>query len=229
FRDLLDHGASNKQEAEQERLRLEREAVEKEIAAKEAEEKASIKGKFKGIFTSDAEEAAEHQRLVDAALAKRREAEAAKHREESFSHKIKDVFDGDNEEKERERQRLAEEAKRNQSFGARVRNIFHNEPPAPPPKKDWKDKLNEMAGGGAKSEAKEGMFHFRIQTEASLASTRLANTPIDHLDKTIDFVQEHVLHKGDQKNESAFEQAKDNQIADALRGVFGQKKDKDDK
>ncbi|CAG7854873.1 SubName: Full=Uncharacterized protein {ECO:0000313/EMBL:CCA77729.1} [Serendipita indica DSM 11827] len=217
FKDLLDRGATNKREAEEERLRLEREAVEKEISAKEAEEKATVKGKLKDLFTSDAKEAAEHQRLVDEAIQKRREAEEAKRREESFRHKIKDVFDGDDEEKERERQRLAEEAKRNQSFGARVRNIFKDEPepapvkkhpwsrtPSPPPKKDWKDKINELAGGGAKAEAKE-----------------------DHLDKTIDWVQDHVLGKGDQHNESAVEQAKDKQIADAIRHVTGMKKDDD--
>jgi hypothetical protein len=62
------------------------------------------------------------------------------------------------QEKEKERQRLAEEAKKNQSFGARVRNIFdyHPTPPpaqekhhlfshthTPPPEpKDWKDHLH---------------------------------------------------------------------------------------
>jgi hypothetical protein len=76
------------------------------------------------------------------------------------------------QEKEKERQRLAEEAKRNQSFGARVRNIFdhHPTPPpapekhhlfshTPPPEpKDWKDKLSELTGLGAKSGPKEGMY-----------------------------------------------------------------------
>jgi hypothetical protein len=32
----------------------------------------------------------------------------------------------------------------------------------------------------------------------------------------IDFFQEHVLKQGDQSNESALEQAKDKQIADAI-------------
>ncbi|KAG8817302.1 hypothetical protein FRC17_011290 [Serendipita sp. 399] len=63
-----------------------------------------------------------------------------------------------------------------------------------------------MAGGGAKAEAKE-----------------------DHLDKGIDFVQEHILHKGDQKHESAFEQAKDRQIADTIRHITGNKRDDDKK
>jgi hypothetical protein len=52
---------------------------------------------LKSIFTSDSEEAAEHQRLVDEALVKRREAEEARRKEHSISAKIKDVFDHDSE------------------------------------------------------------------------------------------------------------------------------------
>ncbi|KAH9848130.1 hypothetical protein C2E23DRAFT_740326, partial [Lenzites betulinus] len=54
--------------------------------------------------------------------------------------------------------------------------------------------MNEMAGGGTSSEAKE-----------------------DKLDKTIDWVQEHLLGQGEQNNESASEQFKDEQISDFLR------------
>ncbi|KAF9445746.1 hypothetical protein P691DRAFT_675030 [Macrolepiota fuliginosa MF-IS2] len=39
----------------------------------------------------------------------------------------------------------------------------------------------------------------------------------DPLDKGIDFVQQNVLHQGPQDNESMIEQAKDKQIADAIR------------
>ncbi|KAG6874733.1 hypothetical protein C0992_006792 [Termitomyces sp. T32_za158] len=59
------------------------------------------------------------------------------------------------------------------------------------------DKINNMLGGGAKGEAKE-----------------------DGLDKAIDFVQEHLLKEGQQKNESAIEQIKDEQIANMLRNGF---------
>ncbi|KAI0786923.1 hypothetical protein C8Q75DRAFT_252991 [Abortiporus biennis] len=62
-----------------------------------------------------------------------------------------------------------------------------------------KEKLNEMAGGGAKSELDE-----------------------DKLDKTVDFVQQYILHEGDQSNESALEQMKDEQISDAIRMAFQQ-------
>jgi predicted flap endonuclease-1-like 5' DNA nuclease len=84
------------------------------------------------------------------------------------------------QEKEKERQRLAEEAKKNQSFGARIRNIFDHQPtpppapeqhhlfshaPPPPQPKDWKDKLSELTGVGAKPEKKEGIDDEVISVE----------------------------------------------------------------
>ncbi|KAH8821898.1 hypothetical protein F5884DRAFT_105222 [Xylogone sp. PMI_703] len=62
------------------------------------------------------------------------------------------------------------------------------------------DKLNSMAGGGKESEKNE-----------------------DYLDKGIDFVQERVLGQGPQDNESAVEQAKDEQISDFIRGQYKSK------
>ncbi|KAI0403341.1 hypothetical protein F4802DRAFT_293135 [Xylaria palmicola] len=59
------------------------------------------------------------------------------------------------------------------------------------------NKLNSMAGGGKESEKNE-----------------------DALDKGVDWVQEHVLGQGDQSNESAVEQAKDEQISDFIRGQY---------
>ncbi|TEB21134.1 hypothetical protein FA13DRAFT_1643456 [Coprinellus micaceus] len=56
------------------------------------------------------------------------------------------------------------------------------------------DKLNNLGGGGQTGERKE-----------------------DGLDKGVDFVQERFMGQGAQKNESAFEQAKDEQISDAIR------------
>ncbi|KAJ0104074.1 hypothetical protein J7T55_007000 [Diaporthe amygdali] len=58
-------------------------------------------------------------------------------------------------------------------------------------------KLNNMAGGGASGEKKE-----------------------DGLDKGVDWVQENVLGQGKQDNESAVEQAKDEQISDFIRGQY---------
>ena len=39
----------------------------------------------------------------------------------------------------------------------------------------------------------------------------------DALDKAVDWVQEHILKEGQQTNESAVEQAKDEAISDAIR------------
>ncbi|KAF3919684.1 hypothetical protein ABW20_dc0105903 [Dactylellina cionopaga] len=57
--------------------------------------------------------------------------------------------------------------------------------------------LNNAAGGGAKGEKKE-----------------------DGLDKGIDYVQEKFLGQGAQNNESAVEQAKDEQISDFIRNQY---------
>ncbi|PNP75286.1 hypothetical protein FNYG_11429 [Fusarium nygamai] len=59
------------------------------------------------------------------------------------------------------------------------------------------DKVNGMAGGGAQGEKNE-----------------------DGLDKAVDFVQEKFLGGGDQSNESAAEQAKDEAISDAIRDQY---------
>lgn len=59
------------------------------------------------------------------------------------------------------------------------------------------DKFNTAAGGGRESEKNE-----------------------DHLDKGIDFVQEHILKQGTQSDESAWEQKKDKMIADAIRSGY---------
>ncbi|KAI5803622.1 hypothetical protein DFH27DRAFT_500109 [Peziza echinospora] len=61
----------------------------------------------------------------------------------------------------------------------------------------WTDKVNSALGGGHKSEQNE-----------------------DALDKGVDFVQERVLGQGAQNNESALEQAKDEQISDFIRGQY---------
>ncbi|KAI9052559.1 hypothetical protein LZ554_003902 [Drepanopeziza brunnea f. sp. 'monogermtubi'] len=59
------------------------------------------------------------------------------------------------------------------------------------------NKLNSAAGGGKESEKNE-----------------------DYLDKGIDYVQEKFMGQGAQDNESAVEQAKDEQISDFIRGQY---------
>ncbi|EGP85699.1 unnamed protein product [Zymoseptoria tritici ST99CH_1A5] len=62
------------------------------------------------------------------------------------------------------------------------------------------NKLNGAAGGGKESEKNE-----------------------DYLDKGVDFVQEKFMGQGAQDNESAVEQAKDEQISDFIRGQYKSK------
>ncbi|EPQ30937.1 uncharacterized protein PFL1_01835 [Pseudozyma flocculosa PF-1] len=57
--------------------------------------------------------------------------------------------------------------------------------------------LNNALGGGQQGEAKE-----------------------DGLDKAIDGFQQYVLKEGEQNNESAMEQQKDNMIADGIRNQY---------
>ncbi|KAG8533123.1 uncharacterized protein KY384_001906 [Bacidia gigantensis] len=59
------------------------------------------------------------------------------------------------------------------------------------------NKLNEAGGGGKESEKNE-----------------------DGLDKGVDFVQEKFMGQGDQSNESAVEQAKDEKISDFIRDKY---------
>merc|ERR1711881_321171 len=59
------------------------------------------------------------------------------------------------------------------------------------------DKLNSAAGSGKESEKNE-----------------------DYLDKGVDFVQEKFMGRGPQDNESAVEQAKDEQISDFIRNKY---------
>ncbi|GKU04533.1 dead deah box helicase protein [Fusarium langsethiae] len=59
------------------------------------------------------------------------------------------------------------------------------------------DKVNNMAGGGQSGEKKE-----------------------DGLDKAVDYAQQNFLGAGDQSNESAAEQMKDEAISDAIRDQY---------
>ncbi|KDN39994.1 hypothetical protein RSAG8_08443, partial [Rhizoctonia solani AG-8 WAC10335] len=124
------------------------------------------------------------------------EKEQQAEKEEGWKGKLKDIFDGEDEQgKERLKQEVNKEASWKDKLG---QHFFGT------PKEEHKEegfslsgKLNELAGGGQKSEANE-----------------------DKLDKLVDLYQEHVLKQGPQGNESAFEQAKDEQISDVIRSGF---------
>ncbi|KAL8836734.1 MAG: hypothetical protein Q9170_002798 [Blastenia crenularia] len=77
------------------------------------------------------------------------------------------------------------------------------------------DKFNSMAGGGKESEKNEdyldkGLLHLQLKLMLLL----LKSFP------GIDMVQEKVLGQGPQDNESAIEQAKDEQMSDFIRGKY---------
>ncbi|CAE6493402.1 unnamed protein product [Rhizoctonia solani] len=117
-------------------------------------------------------------------------------KEEGWKGKLKDIFDGEDEEgKERLKQQVNTEA----SWKDKLGEHFFGTPKEEPKKEEFSfsGKLNELAGGGKKSEVNE-----------------------DKLDKLVDLYQEHVLKQGQQNDESAFEQAKDEQISDAIRAGF---------
>lgn len=89
------------------------------------------------------------------------------------------------------------EPPQHESFLDKLGSIGKKPEPEPPKPEGFMDKLNALAGGGHKSEQNE-----------------------DALDKGVDWVQEHVLRKGDQSNESVIEQTKDEKISDFIRDKY---------
>ncbi|KAF9557764.1 hypothetical protein CPC08DRAFT_710175, partial [Agrocybe pediades] len=122
---------------------------------------------------------------------------AAPRKEENIFHKIGDAISGN--------QTPAQPAPtpQKQGFVGQLASVVTGKPQQKPPAKPagLMDKINSTFGGGSKAEAGE-----------------------DRLDKAIDMFQEHVLKQGPQDNESALEQAKDKQIADAIRKAAGMEK-----
>ncbi|KAI5919983.1 hypothetical protein F4810DRAFT_714012 [Camillea tinctor] len=104
------------------------------------------------------------------------------------------------EEEERKRLEEAEKAKANGGFMDKLSSMVGGKESEKEEEKSsggFLDKINAAAGGGKESEKNE-----------------------DALDKGVDWVQKHVLGQGDQSNESAIEQAKDEQISDYIRGQY---------
>ena len=84
--------------------------------------------------------------------------------------------------------------------------------------------LNEMAGGGEAGEAKEDKLD-KSECSVSRQPPRTrpiadAILPLHDARAAIDWVQEHVLKQGQQSDESAQEQFKDEQISDFIRKEF---------
>ncbi|EPQ54826.1 hypothetical protein GLOTRDRAFT_116586 [Gloeophyllum trabeum ATCC 11539] len=118
---------------------------------------------------------------------------------EHFSDKVKNLWEQATPgEKERQERHYKEREDTEEGLRDKIQAKLRGEEKKPQTDRGWlASKLNEMTGGGVPSEEKE-----------------------DKLDKTIDFFQEHILHQGDQSNESVLEQMKDEQISDGLRTAY---------
>ena len=77
------------------------------------------------------------------------------------------------------------------------------------------DKLNSAAGGGKESEKNEDMLD-----KGGLTLQQPCHVADEGASIGIDFVQEKFLGQGPQDNESAIEQAKDEQISDFIRDKY---------
>ncbi|KAG0646870.1 hypothetical protein D0Z07_6443 [Hyphodiscus hymeniophilus] len=93
------------------------------------------------------------------------------------------------------------------------------------------DKLNSAAGGGKEGEKNEDMLDKGLSSATSRYNDRKSpDLSIECLENSsvisltghigIDMFQEKVLGQGPQDNESALEQAKDEQISDFIRGKY---------
>ncbi len=77
------------------------------------------------------------------------------------------------------------------------------------------DKFNSAAGGGRESEKNEDYLDKGMSHNVRRSQPLLINR-----DSGVDFVQERFMGGGPQNNESAIEQAKDEQISDFIRGQY---------
>ncbi|TEB14136.1 hypothetical protein FA13DRAFT_1652005, partial [Coprinellus micaceus] len=73
-------------------------------------------------------------------------------------------------------------------------------------------RTQQPAGGGG----------FMGSINERLGGVKSGEKKEDLLDKSVDFVQEHILKQGPQDNESATEWFKDEQISDSIRRAFKQ-------
>ena len=82
------------------------------------------------------------------------------------------------------------------------------------------DKLNSAAGGGKESEKNEDYLYKGKQDPTLSHAFSISLTLFQ---SGVDMVQQYGFGGGDQSNESAMEQAKDEQISDFLRGQYKSK------
>lgn len=172
---------------------------EREKKAVELDRKeAEIRAELEKVKHDNKENQALLERIKDHLDGDDDEEQKKEHEKPSFFDKIT----GKAEKEEEERRRREEEEK----------NAF----------KKMGNRINERLGGGHKGEEKED-FLDKSKQRHDILSVECLLTPVT----AIDGFQEHVLRKGDQSHESAFEQAKDAQIAAAIRNQLHLKDQKD--
>ncbi|KAF8167123.1 hypothetical protein B0H34DRAFT_680338 [Crassisporium funariophilum] len=76
---------------------------------------------------------------------------------------------------------------------------------------------NQDASQQASTQETQGGGGFMGKINNSMGGGQAGERNEDMLDKGVDFAQQRFMGAGDQSNESAVEQAKDEQISDAIR------------
>ncbi|TFK69605.1 hypothetical protein BDN72DRAFT_959473 [Pluteus cervinus] len=111
--------------------------------------------------------------------------------------------------------------------GPHPQNLPTQAPPPPPPVPESKHEqlLNTLSSAlGNKPVATppppprpEGLLGMLSEVIAPTSPPKKEEAKADSLDEALDWVQRHIFHQGAQHNESAFEQAKDEKIAETIR------------
>ncbi|PBL02943.1 hypothetical protein ARMGADRAFT_981894 [Armillaria gallica] len=126
------------------------------------------------------------------------------------------------EEAEQKKREEAERAAHHNIFG-KIGDAFHRDevPPSPEQSHSVFDKIGaHMLHEELPKPEEQGL---RAKVNAALGGGTQAEADEDHLDKAIDFVQQHIFRQGTQSHESFLEQMKDEQIANMVRKQYKEK------
>ncbi|TCD67170.1 hypothetical protein EIP91_000396 [Steccherinum ochraceum] len=223
IKDVLDGGEAHRaREAEADRARQEKEHEE---AKEKVEAERGWTGKVQDVF-----DGGKHKQELEEAVFARLEAEAVKEKKahEGLGEKLRDALEDKVHADQSHLQHLWEDAPAKEKVEQEGhRKVWDREgrEPAGGKKNDegWRDQLRALARGGQKEEKKQverSWLKEKLNNMTGGGAAGEANE--DKLDKTIDFVQEHILHQGDQSDESALENWKDEQISDTIRMAYKQ-------
>jgi len=247
LKDVLDGGETRrKREEEEERLRVEK---EREEARVKVESERGWTGKLQDAFDGGKHkkelEEAEFQRIDQEAQveSKKHEGLSDKLRDaldnstDELAKKVREITGSQRDkadvQEEVDQQHLSDNVKRlwhDAPAGERTEQnknhrLREHEGKPPPGNKSgdegWRDQLRALAGGSQKMEKRQverSWLKEKFNNMAGGGAAGEANE--DTLDKTIDYIQEYILGQGDQSNESALENFKDEQISDAIRMAY---------